>query len=105
MAIIIQKPTSDLYLTQNEYNRLLAKYQQAFQFYSGTPPTFETWAKQQKEYESLVAERDALADALMGLLDFGTSVNSNLVGDRYAAAHKALATLRHNAISGAKPAP
>lgn len=51
MAIIIQKPTSDLYLTQNEYNRLLAKYQQAFQFYSGTPPTFETWAKQQKEYE------------------------------------------------------
>ena len=43
---------------------------------------------------TLVAERDALADALMGLLDFGTSVNSNLVGDRYAAAHKALATLR-----------
>ncbi len=53
MAIIIQKPASDLYLTQDEYNRLLAKYQQAFQFYSGTPPTFETWAKQQKEYERL----------------------------------------------------
>lgn len=51
MAIVIYKPVSDLHLTQDEYNRLLAKYQQAFQFYSGVPPTFETWARQQKEYE------------------------------------------------------
>lgn len=63
MAIIIQKPTSDLYLTQNEYNRLLAKYQQAFQFYSGTPPTFETWAKQQKEYERLAYNARATAQS------------------------------------------
>ena len=54
--------------------------------------------------KELTKERDALADALRGLLDFGTSVNSNLVGDRYAAAHKALATLRHNVMYTAKHA-
>lgn len=48
MAIVIDKPEKDLHLTQDEYNRLLAEYQQAYMFYSGTPPTFETWAKNKK---------------------------------------------------------
>lgn len=53
--------------------------------------------------KELIQERDALADALRGLLDYGTSNNSNIVGDRFAAAHKALADLQHNALYPAKP--
>ena len=52
MAIVIQKPITDLYLTQVEYNRLNDEYRQAHMFYSGTPPTFETWARQQKEHQA-----------------------------------------------------
>lgn len=52
MAIVIQKPITDLYLTQDEYNRLNDEYRQAHMFYSGTPPTFETWARQQKEHQA-----------------------------------------------------
>lgn len=43
MAIVIDAPEKDIHLSQDEYNRLLAEYQQSFMFYSGVPPTFESW--------------------------------------------------------------
>lgn len=44
MAVkIIKEP--DVYLTQSEYNRLMAEYHKAFSMYAGTPPTFEEWVR------------------------------------------------------------
>lgn len=48
MTIHIIDESPDVYLTQSEYNRLLSEYQQAFMFYSGAPPTFESWVRQKK---------------------------------------------------------
>ena len=44
MAVhIIDDAPIDLYLTRDQYNKLLDEYSKAFMFYSGTPPTFESW--------------------------------------------------------------
>ncbi len=52
MAIVIDKPEKDLHLSQDEYNRLLDEYERAYMFYSGTPPTFETWAARKQAERS-----------------------------------------------------
>jgi hypothetical protein len=46
MTIHIVDDAPDIYLTREQYNQLLAEYQKAFQFFSGTPPTFEHWVAQ-----------------------------------------------------------
>jgi hypothetical protein len=44
MAIkIIEDQIPDIYLTASEHAKLLKEYNNAFMFYSGTPPTFEHW--------------------------------------------------------------
>lgn len=48
MTIHIIDESPDIYLTQSEYSRLIAEYQQTFMFYSGTPPTFESWVRQKR---------------------------------------------------------
>ena len=45
--IVDEKP--DIYLTRDQYDRLLAEYNQAFMFYSGTPPSFESWVRSKQQ--------------------------------------------------------
>lgn len=42
IQIIKERP---IRLTEGELHRLRAEYQQAYSFYSGTPPTFEEWVR------------------------------------------------------------
>lgn len=49
MAIKITDEGPDIALTQDEYNQLMAEYQQSYMFYSGTPPTFEHWVRMKRE--------------------------------------------------------
>lgn len=48
MAIKIIPDGPDISLTENEAAKLLAEYRQAFMFYAGTPPTFESWVRTRK---------------------------------------------------------
>lgn len=43
IEIIDDKP---LQLTREQYDRLNQEYQQSFMYYSGTVPSFETWARE-----------------------------------------------------------
>lgn len=45
IRIIDENPGSDVYLTANDHARLQSEYQRAFMFYSGVPPTFESWVR------------------------------------------------------------
>ncbi len=58
MAIKIIDAEPDIYLTQAEHDRLWNKYQNAFAFYSGTPPSFETWVKRQLKRSSNIYAKD-----------------------------------------------
>lgn len=48
MTIHIIDDSPDVYLTPDQYARYLAEYQQAFMFYSGVPPTFESWVRRRQ---------------------------------------------------------
>lgn len=48
MTIRIIDETPDVYLTQDQYNRFLAEYQQAYMFYAGTPPTLESYIRRRQ---------------------------------------------------------
>lgn len=58
IEIINEKP---LQLTREQYERLNQEYQKAFMFYSGTVPSFETWARQ-KINEGLVEGQKLLTE-------------------------------------------
>lgn len=49
---IIEEP--DVYLTPNEHAKYSAEYREAFMFYSGTPPTFESWVRLKKANTDIV---------------------------------------------------
>lgn len=48
MAIRIINKEPDVYVSEDEYRRFLAEYQQAYMMYSGTPPSLETFIRQRK---------------------------------------------------------
>lgn len=49
IKIIDENPLQpDVYLTANEHAKLLDEYRKAFMFYSGMPPTFESWVRQRQ---------------------------------------------------------
>ena len=48
MSIKIIPDGPEITLTESEYARLQAEYNQAFMFYAGIPPTFEEWVRQHK---------------------------------------------------------
>jgi len=51
MAIhVIDDP--DVYLTQSELARYRAEYNQAFSFYAGPPPSFNSWVAQRKAQQT-----------------------------------------------------
>lgn len=41
-------PEPDVYVTQEEIERLRQEYAKAMSYYSGPVPSFETWVKQRK---------------------------------------------------------
>lgn len=53
MAVHIIDEKPDLFLTRAQHAELQEAYAQAYQFYAGTPPDFETWARR------VIAARDA----------------------------------------------
>lgn len=46
MGIFIINEEPDIYLTQSQYDRLMAEYRKAFMYFAGTPPSFEAWYRQ-----------------------------------------------------------
>jgi hypothetical protein len=53
MTIHIIDEQPDIYLTREQYHRLMQEYQKAFQFYSGIVPTFEDWVRHGKTQVTL----------------------------------------------------
>jgi hypothetical protein len=52
MTITI-KQEPNIELTQDEFNKFKRSYEATYMFYSGEPPTFETFVKRHKDYEKM----------------------------------------------------